>query len=79
MDSQGLIVAAVVVTAGTTFVNQAAANAVTFKPYLSAAFVGIFLSAMDMVSSQLAQNFCILVIVVALLRNGSKTLKLLGA
>lgn len=77
-DTSGLIVAAVVVTAGTTFVAQAASGKLQFHSYLAAAFVGIFLAAIAMVNDQLGKNFAILVLVVALLRNGSKTLSYLG-
>lgn len=76
--SQGLIVAAVVVTAGTTFVAQTSKGHLYFRSYLAAGFVGIFLSAIALMSDQLARNFAILVIVVALLRNGNQTLAYLG-
>jgi hypothetical protein len=76
--SQGIIVTAVVVTAGTTFVAQASKGKIEFRSYLAAGFVGIFLSAMSLVNEQLARNFAILVILVALLRNGTQTLNYLG-
>lgn len=73
VESQGIIIAAVVVTAGTTFIAQAANGKIQFRSYIAASFVGIFLSAIAMLNDQLARNFAILVIVVALLRNGSQT------
>lgn len=77
-DTSGIIVAAVVVTAGTTFIAQASNGNIKFRSYLAASFVGIFLSAIAMINDQLAKNFAILVLVVALLRNGTKTLSYLG-
>lgn len=78
MNSGGLIVASVVITAGTTFIAQAATGKWHFQSYLAASFVGIMLSGMAMVNDQLARNFAILVILVALLRNGQQTMKYLG-
>jgi hypothetical protein len=73
MSTQGLIVASVVVTAGTTFVAQSKSGNIQFRSYLAASFVGIILSGMAMVNEQLARNFALLVMVVALLRNGAAT------
>lgn len=78
MNTNGIIVASVVITAGTTFVAQAATGHWHFQSYLAASFVGILLSGMAMVNEQLARNFAILVILVALLRNGKQTLSYLG-
>lgn len=78
MNSQGIILASVVITAGTTFVAQAATGHWHFQSYLAASFVGILLSGLAMINDQLARNFAILVILVALLRNGTQTLNYLG-
>lgn len=78
MNTGGIIVASVVITAGTTFVAQASKGEWHFQSYLAASFVGIILSGMAMVNEQLARNFALLVILVALLRNGNQTMKYLG-
>lgn len=72
-DASGMIVAAVVVTAGTTFVAQVTHGSFVFRSYLAASFLGIMLAFLAMINEQLARNFALLVILVALVRNGDKT------
>ena len=72
MDStKGLILATVVVTAVTTFIRQVSGSKpATFRAYLGASLMGIFLTGIGMVNARLARNFCILIIFSVLLKNG---------
>lgn len=70
-DTKGLILATVVVTAATTFIRQASGTkTVTFRSYLGASLMGIFLTGIGMVNARLARNFCILIMFSVLLKNG---------
>jgi len=71
MNTQALIVSCVAITASTTFVREVKqGTGVEFRPYLGAAFMGIFLSLVGMASDQLARNFAILIILGVLLKDG---------
>jgi len=70
-DTKGLILATVFITAVSAFVKQVSGNeSPTFRTYLGASFMGIFLTGIGMVNARLARNFAILIIFSVLLKNG---------
>lgn len=69
-NTKGLIIACVVLTAATTFVRDAEQGSVEFRPFLGAAFMGIFLSLIGMANDKLARNFAMLIILGVLLKDG---------
>jgi hypothetical protein len=78
MDTDTLIVVAVTALAATTFIAQVHGHDVQLHSYVSAFVVGVFLSIMALVSDQLARGFAILVILVAVLKNGTATLNIIN-
>jgi len=70
-DTKGLILATVFVTAVAAFIKQVSGNQpATFRTYLGASLMGIFLTGIGMVNARLARNFAILIILSVLLKNG---------
>jgi len=69
-NTKGLVIAAVVITAATTFIREAEEGTVDFRPYLGAAMMGIFLSLIGLANDRLARNFAILIILGVLLKDG---------
>lgn len=78
MDSTSLITTSVVVLGATTFVADVKKGDVSVEPFVSAAFVGIFLGLISLVFDPVARAFAILIIAVALLRNGATVFGTLG-
>lgn len=69
-NTKGLVIAAVVITVATTFVRNAEKGEVEFRPFLGAAFMGIFLSLIGMANDRLARNFAMLIILGVLVKDG---------
>lgn len=69
-ETKGLILATVIIAAATTFVRQVSQSRLQFRAYLGASFMGIFLAGIGMVNARLARNFCILIILSVLLKDG---------
>lgn len=69
-NTKGLVIACVVLTAATTFIREAETGDVQFRPFLGAAFMGIFLSLIGMANDRLARNFAILIILGVLVKDG---------
>lgn len=69
-DTRGLILATVLLASAVSFVNQASGRKpVSYRSYLGASFMGIFLVIIGMVDEKLARNFAILIILSILLRD----------
>lgn len=79
MDTTALVATSVVILAGTTFIEQTRQGHPEFHTFISAAFVGVFLGLIALVSDPLARAFAALIIVVSLLRNGAGLFQTLGS
>lgn len=74
-NTKGLIIGTVILTGATTFIRQAKGGTLTFRSYLAASFVGIFLSAIAMANPRLARNFAVLIIFGVLLKDNGGLFK----
>lgn len=78
MDTTALVGTSVVVLATTTFISNVRKGQVEFHTFVSAAFVGVFLGFIALLSDQVARAFAMLIIAVALVRNGNAVFGTLG-
>lgn len=71
MDDNSVIMLAVVVTAGSTLIAEQQKSSMTFKPVIGGWLLGLFLFVIATFNAKLARMFAILVMVSAVLVNGS--------
>lgn len=71
-DTNAVIMTAIVVTAGSTLVADQQDSKLTFKPIVGGWILGLILFIVATFAEDLARMFAILIMVTALLVNGSK-------
>lgn len=72
----GLTIATVVIAVGTTEAKSViGGKGFDLKPVIGGFILGIFLFGLGSVNAKLASNFCILIIITALLVNGIQVFK----
>ena len=71
-DTNAVIMVSVVVTAGSTLVAEQQASKLTFKPIIGGWILGLILFTVATFAEDIARLFAILIMVTALMVNGSQ-------
>lgn len=77
-DATGVIMTSVVITTGSTLVAEQQTDGLTFKPIVGGWLLGLFLFVIATFDPDIAKAFAILIMVTAVLVNGSKVFTTVG-